>query len=251
MRIAVVQGPSPGGAAEEALSSLARSLRAAAAAGADVAVFPELFLPGYNVEDPALGARDAAGWDAMLGPLAAETGCALAVGLAERDGETLFNSAFVWGQNGKRLAHYRKTQLYGEREGRLFSPGNRHAVFELAGMRLALLICYDVEFPPLVRTLAERGVGLILCPTANMLPFTHVPTITVPAQAVIHGVAIAYANHCGTEGDLTYTGGSCIVGADASILAQAGPGPAILIADLVPSDPARLSTQARDFRPIE
>jgi predicted amidohydrolase len=173
------------------------------------------------------------------------------VGLAERDGAALFNAAMVWGADGRRLALYRKTQLYGARERRLFAPGQRLAAFDLAGVRTALLICYDVEFPPLLRLLAGRGVALVLCPTANMQPFAHVPTLTVPAQAVIHGLAIAYANHCGREGDLAYTGGSCLVAADGRVLAMAGPGPALLAADLLPPDPALVSTQARDFRPVE
>jgi len=103
----------------------------------------------------------------------------------------------------------------------------------------------------LVAALAARGTRLILCPTANMLPFTHVPVITVPSQAVNHAVAIAYANHCGTEDRLTYTGGSCLVGADGIVLAQAGPGPAFLVADILPTNLARLSTQVADFRPVE
>jgi len=251
MRIAVVQDPSPAGATERALASLRSSLLAAAAAGARVTLFPELFLPGYNVPDPGVGARTAAAWDAVFGPLAAEAGCAVAVGLAEREGGCLFNSAMAWDAGGRRLALYRKTQLYGAREKRFFEPGDRLVTFDLDGTRAALLICYDVEFPELLRDLAARGVRLVLCPTANMQPFVHVPAVTVPAQAVIHGVAIAYANHCGTEGDLTYTGGSCLVAADATVLAQAGPGPALLIADLLPADPARLSTQGRDFRPVE
>lgn len=251
MRIAIVQGVSPAGAEDRALAALTASLQAAAAAGAQVVVLPELFLPGYNVADPGGGARDAAGWDDLLGPLAARAGCALAVGVAERDSAALFNAAMIWGPDGRRLALYRKTQLYGERERRLFAPGERLAVFDLAGVRTALLICYDVEFPPLLRMLADRGIGLILCPTANMQPFAHVPALTVPAQAAIHGLAIAYANHCGREGDLAYTGGSRLVSADGTVLAMAGPGPALLIADLLPADPALLSTQARDYRPVE
>ena len=251
MRVAIVQGPSPAGATDRGLTSLRQALMAAAAAGAQVAVFPELYLPGYNVADPAVGARSAAEWDTVLGPLAADAACALAVGLAERDGDDLYNSALVWGAGGERLALYRKTQLFGERERHHFTPGDRLVAFDLAGVPAALLICYDLEFAPLVATLAARGTRLILCPTANMLPFTHVPAITVPAQAVNHGVAIAYANHCGAEADLTYTGGSCLVGADGVVLAQAGPGPALLVADILPTSPARLSTQAADFRPVE
>ena len=251
MRIAIVQGPSPAGATDRGLVSLRQALATASAAGAQVAVFPELYLPGYNVPDPAAGARSAAEWDAVLGPLALEAACALAVGVAERDGDILYNSALVWGAGGERLALYRKTQLFGERERHHFTPGRRLVTFDLAGVPTALLICYDVEFAPLVAALSARGTRLILCPTANMQPFNQVPTNTEHTQTVNQTVTVAYANHCGSEGDLTYTGGSCLVGADGVILAQAGPGPALLVADILPTIPAQLSTQAADFCPVE
>jgi predicted amidohydrolase len=251
MRIAIVQGASPAGATDRAVASLRQALAAAAAAGAQLAVFPELYLPGYNVPDPAVGARSADEWDSLLGPLAAETACALAVGLAERDGDVLYNSALVWGAGGERLALYRKTQLFGARERHHFARGERLVTFDLAGVPAALLICYDIEFAPLVAALAARGTRLILCPTANMQPYAHVPAVTVPSQAVNHAVAIAYANQCGSEANLTYTGGSCLVGADGTVLAQAGPGPALLVADFLPTNTARLSTQVADFRSVE
>jgi predicted amidohydrolase len=74
---------------------------------------------------------------------------------------------------------------------------------------------------------------------------------TVPAMAANHGITIVYANYCGIEGDLHYAGGSLIVGADGDVLAQAGMGPALLIADVPKVNATRLSTQARDFRAVQ
>ena len=68
--------------------------------------------------------------------------------------------------------------------------------------------------------------------------------------AAKYGMAIVYANYCGVEGDLTYAGGSLIVGADGEVLAQAGMGPVLLIADLPQVEAGRLSSQAQDFRDI-
>ena len=251
MKLALYQGPSPAGATEDGLATLGRMLLAAGAAGARMAVFPEVFLPGYNVADPGLAARSLADWAAVLAPLARTAGCGVTVGVAEADGGQLFNSAIALGPDGALLSHYRKTQLYGPREKRLYKPGTSHAMFDFEGCRIALLICYDIEFAPLIRDLAGRGAQLILCPTANMQPFTHVAQVTVPSQAVNHAVAIAYANYCGTEGDLTYCGGSVLVGADGAIHARAGLAGALLIADLPDPDPNLLSTQLDDFRPVE
>ncbi len=251
MKLALYQGPSPAGATEHGLATLGRMLRAAGAAGARMAVFPEVFLPGYNVADPGSAARSLADWVAVLAPLAQAADCGVTVGVAEREGTQLFNTALALGPDGTLLSQYRKTQLYGSREKRIFLPGSAHSMFDLEGYRIALLICYDIEFAPLVRDLAGRGAQIILCPTANMQPFTHVARLTVPAQAVNHAVAIAYANYCGSEGDLTYCGGSVLAGADGAVHARAGLAEALLIADLPDPDPALLSTQLSDFRPVE
>jgi nitrilase len=235
----------------EGLATIDRVLTAAAAVGAGIAVFPEVFLPGYNVPDPRTGARALSDWVGLLTPLVQRAGCGLVIGVAERDGQEVYNSAIAIGREGRLLSHYRKTQLFGPRENRFYAPGRNLTMFDLDGAKAALLICYDIEFAPVVRDLAAQGVQLILCPTANMMPFTHVARLTVPSQAVNHGVAIAYANYCGMEGDLTYCGGSVLVGADGAIHAQAGMGEALLVADLPAPDPVLLSTQLADYRPVE
>jgi predicted amidohydrolase len=250
-RLAVLQTSSPSGDPDAALARLAAPLAAAGAAGAAVLVAPELFLPGYNSDRMATLAQPRGGaWHRALSDLCRSAGCGLVTGYAERDGDALFNSAVAFAASGAEVAHYRKVQLYGTREKCLFTPGDAYAVFDVAGVPAAMLICYDVEFAPHVAALASRGVEIILVPTANMAPFTHVVEATVPAMAANHAVAIAYANYAGTEGDLTYVGGSQIVGPHGETLAMAGAGPALLVADLPERDRGRLSSQASDFRHV-
>lgn len=251
-RIALWQGQSPAGAMEAAFASLDQALRAAAAVGARVLVAPELYLPGYNQDTlPAIAQERGGAWHQRLAAMARAAGCGVVVGYAEREGERLFNSAVAFGPRGEELAHYRKVQLYGPREQALFTPGEAYATFDLGGVKAALLICYDIEFAPHIAALAAKGVEVILCPTANMAPFTHVAKATVPAMAANHGLTIAYANYCGSEGDLDYVGLSLIADPYGEALAQAGMGPALLVADVPKSfEATRLSTQARDLRLI-
>jgi predicted amidohydrolase len=246
MRVAIWQDRP--GDAEAGLARLAAALRGAGAAGADVLVAPEALWPGYNRDDIAERALPRGAMAARLAPLAREGGCALVMGYAERKGDGLFNSAIALDAAGREVAHHRKLQLYGDREKALYAPGDGYTLFDLAGCRCALLICYDVEFAPHVAALAGRGAEVLLVPTANMEPFVHVVRHTVPAMAASHGVAIAYANFCGEEGALRYTGGSLIAGPHGEIVAQAGGTPALLVADLPEPDPSRLSTQAADLR---
>ncbi|MDP3265039.1 MAG: nitrilase-related carbon-nitrogen hydrolase [Tabrizicola sp.] len=251
MRLAVLQSPSPAGDIDAACAAIEAALRAAAALAVDVLTVPEVFLPGYNHADvPGRAIARDAGPIARLKAACRETGCALVMGYAERSEGKVWNSAICIDGTGAEQANYRKLQLYGPREKALYTPGTAHVSFTMNDRKAALLICYDIEFAPHVRALAEAGVQVIFVPTANMMPFTHVPRVTVPAMAANHGVAIAYANYCGTEGDLTYTGGSQITGPHGEVLALAGEGPALLIADLPDPDPRRVSTQLADLRMV-
>lgn len=254
MILGLYQGPSPDGDDARALATVARMLAAAAAAGADLVVFPELYLPGYNHAAIPERAQPAGGaWEQALAAACRAAGCGLAIGLAERDGAQVFNTALAYDAAGQELARYRKVQLYGPRENALFTPGDGFGTFPFKGRRCGLMICYDVEFAPHVRALAAAGAEVLLVPTANSEPFRHVSAVTVPAQAVNHGVVIAYANLCGPDGNTTYTGLSCIAGPDGEKLASAGRGEALLVADLAPAFavPASYrSTQLGDLRGV-
>ena len=251
MRLALWQGTSPEGDVERALHEVEAALTAAAAMGAQALVLPEVWLPGYN--QPDISARaltiDSAPMQHLSG-LAKAAATALVVGYAERAGASVYNSAACFGPDGVLQANYRKVQLYGPRERAIYRPGAAWTTFPLFGETAAILICYDVEFASHIKTLADRGVTMMLVPTANMQPFTHVARHTVPAMAANHGVTIVYANYCGQEGDLTYVGLSLIAGPHGEVLAQAGESPALLVADIPPRDPARLSTQSADLRTL-
>ena len=251
MRIAIWQTPSPAGDVTTALTDLSRALQSAAAIGAVMLVTPEVFLPGYNHDGlPDLAQPSDGVWLGQVATLCRQAGCGVTLGYAERDGG-LHNAAITFDAQGVPVARYRKIQLYGRREQTLYTPGDSYSVFILHGVTCALLICYDIEFAPHIAKLAARGVQLILCPTANMQPFNHVVRYTVSAMAANHGLTIAYANYCGSEGDLSYVGGSLIADPYGEPLVQAGLGPALLVADLPTRlDPVRLSTQSTDYRKV-
>lgn len=251
MKLALWQSTSPAADLASALTQAEAALTAAATMGAAALVLPEVWLQGYNQPDiPARAIPLDSPPMHRLAAAAKRAGCALVTGYAERDGNTVYNAAACFGPDGALLANYRKVQLYGPRERSLYTPGSAYATFPLEGETAAILICYDIEFAPHIKSLADSGVTTILAPTANMQPFTHVARYTVPAMAANHGVAIAYANYCGTEGDLTYVGSSLIAGPHGEILAQAGETPTLLIAEIPPRNPAHLSTQSADLRAI-
>lgn len=253
MKLALYQGPPAQGDPRTALDRLGQQLRAAAAAGARMMVAPELFLPGYNRPDLHSSQAQPQGgaWCQALAAMVRATGCGLTVGWAERDGDWVYNAASAFDHNGALLGHYRKIQLFGPMEHASFGPGDAYCLFDFNGLRTALLICYDVEFAQHTRALADRGAKLVLVPTANPSGFEHVSDVFVPARAAECDMTIAYANFCGSEGELTFGGQSLIAGPDAQIIARAGRSETLIIAELGPDPtPALRSTQLNDFRKV-
>jgi len=234
VKLAVCQEKSAAGDVPGALELLRRRALAAAEAGASLAIFPEMFLTGYNIGDAVFKLAEPVDGPSAgkAADIARTAGVALLYGYPERDGDTVYNSALLVGRDGAPLANYRKTHLYGSEEKRLFAPGDSLMLAELDGLKIGFLICYDVEFPEAVRALALAGAELIAVPTALIRPFDIVARTLVPARAFENQVYVAYAGMCGSEAGLGYCGLSCIVGPDGQDLARAGTGPDLLLADI-------------------
>jgi 5-aminopentanamidase len=243
MRIAIYQGPSEAGSVVRNLGILEARAQEAAGRGARFLICPEMFLSGYNIglEQAERLAEPADGPAlARAATIARESGIALLLGYPERgESGAVYNAVRLIDRDGHGLANYRKCHLFGDLDRGMFRAGSGLSeVVELDGVRIGLLICYDVEFPESVRLLALAGADLVAVPTALMDPFEAVARILVPARATENEVFLAYANRCGREGDLRYCGLSCVVGPDGVDLARAGRSEELILADL---DPARLA----------
>lgn len=234
---------------ERNLARLAHAARGAARQGAQLLVCPEMVVTGYHIGAAAVQrlAQPANGaWAQAIGAIARESRIAIAYGFPERaaDGR-VFNAAQCLDADGRAIGHYRKTHLYGGLDRSMFSASDEAAtVFQFNGWRLALLICYDVEFPENVRRLALAGADLILVPTANMAEFDFVATHVVPVRAFESQVAVAYANCCGSEGSIAYGGLSCVAAPDGQTPARAGRTDTVLIAEI---DRQQLDAARRAF----
>lgn len=256
MRIACFQGPEAVDTPAGNLTRLRRIAAEAKAGGADLLVCPEMFLTGY-----ALGRDEVARLAEPLdgksvgeaSRVAVDSDIALVFGLPERAGGKVFNSAVAIGADGTLLASYRKTHLFGEVDREQFSGGDAEPkIFAIGGLKAALLICYDLEFPESVRALALAGAELVIVPTALMQPFDVVAKTIVLARAYENQLFVAYANRCGKEEAFDYCGLSCVVGPDGVDLARARRGEETIFADVDPAELARsrrLNPYLTDRRP--
>lgn len=248
MRIALLQSEpchDPGLCAERLNAHLA----AAKAQGADILVTPEMWAGGYNIPPDDLRCN-AARFDTLadqIKQIVAHHGVSLVIGCAVPADPAPLNAALAFGANGQEIARYAKCHLFGGVDEARFARGDALSkVFDLAGLRVALAICYDIEFPETARTLALRGAQLILVPTANMRPYESVSHRLIPARAEENGVFVAYANLCGEEGELSYCGLSCICAPGGETLAIGGPGQELVFAEINPE----LVTQTQETRPF-
>lgn len=248
MRLALLQ-ISPCHDLDQCLALLETHLQAARAQGAEVLVTPEMWLGGYNIP-PAQIAAHAAQFDQLAGRISQivrRCGVGLVLGCAMPGTDKPLNTAIAFDAAGQQVAHYAKCHLFCGLDEDRFTPGDQLSpVFDLAGMRVGLAICYDIEFPETARSLALRGAQIILVPTANMTPYESVSRRLVPARAEENGVFVAYANLCGREGDLEYCGLSCLCGPQGDTRVIAGATSEILFADVDPADVVETQT-ARPF----
>ncbi len=238
LRTALLQSSGRLGDTADNLKALDEAAARAAQAGAGLLVTSEMFLTGYAlpVEEIAALAEAADGMSARaIGEIAHRHGVAVLYGYPERDGDTVYNSAQLIGPDGARLANHRKTHLFGCFEQEAFTPGDTPVVqADLGGLRIGIMICYDVEFPENVRAHALAGTDLLLVPTAQMHPFQFVAEQLVPVRAFENQMYIAYVNRTGPEGEFEFVGLSCLASPDGATRTRAGRGEETVIGEVDP-----------------
>jgi predicted amidohydrolase len=234
MKIALYQGAGKPIKIEENLAIIQAQALAAAERSADLIIFPELFLTGYNIGPTVqeLAQADDGPACRRISPIAHEANIAILYGYPQKLGPEVYNSALLVDSKGNTRANYRKTHLFGSYEKKYFKPGDALIMVELEGVNIGILICYDVEFPEAVRALANAGADLIAVPTALMKDYCRVAEHVVPVRAYESEIYVAYVNRCGSEGDLTYCGRACLVGPDGRDILRAGGSEELLIGDI-------------------
>ncbi|WP_375432978.1 carbon-nitrogen hydrolase family protein [uncultured Friedmanniella sp.] len=217
--VAGLQHPGRSGDVEANLAVLDGAARDARARGADLLITPEMFVTGYNIGDRVAALADP-GLVERVSRIAAGAGIAIVAGLPEplATGGVANTAVFV-DEHGLEVTRYRKTHLFADLDRALFVAGDvLPKPVEHHGVRISLLICYDVEFPETVRAAARAGADLVIVPTAQMEPFAFIAETLIPVRAWENQVYLAYVNRSGEEGDLRYVGRSSIAGPSGRVL---------------------------------
>lgn len=204
------------------------AIRQAAARGAQVVVLPELVQSGYVFRDLQEALTLSESLDgptlSLWKTLAEELQVVIVGGFCERlDDQRVANSAALIEPEGT-LTVYRKAHLW-DRENLIFTPGDEPPpVVPTRFGPIAMMICYDLEFPEWVRLPALAGAAL-LCAPVNWPDGPRPPSerpaemVRVQANAAVNRMFIAACDRCGEERGVNWVGGSTIVDADGYPLA--------------------------------
>lgn len=196
---------------------------------ANIVILPELFNTGfykhnYECVEPLEDELS------LLLKISQQKDIMIIAGLAEREGDDLYNSAVII-YRGKIIGKYRKTHLFPlTDEKKYFKAGDKLEVFETPFGKIGLLICYEVRFPELSRKLVKMGAEIIAIPAEFPKERIEHWRVLLQARAIENQVFVVGVN-C-VEGDLDYGGHSMLVDPMGSILIEASEYQEVMMSDI-------------------
>lgn len=227
LAIAVAQLNSTVGDIAGNVEKVLRARMTAAAQGADLVAFPELFIAGYPPEDLVLKPAFQAGCRSAVEELARATasgGPALLVGTPWLDGGKLYNAvALLDGGTITALRYKVDLPNYGVfDEKRVFVPGPMPGPVNFRGVRLGIPICEDIWGDEVVECLAETGAEMLVVPNGS--PYWRqkgdVRINIAVARVTEQGLPTIYVNQVGGQDELVFDGVSFALHSDCSLAFQ-------------------------------
>lgn len=205
--------------------NLERALAAIAACAGDtqLIVFPETHLMGFPSAETVADIAEPLDGPTVQAVIQAarERNIAVVIGMAENDNGQFYNTTLLITPEGIAL-RYRKTHLWASDRG-VFTPGDRYATCVWNGVRIGLLICYDIEFPETARANAQLGAELLIVTNGNMDPYGPTHRTAIMARAQENQAFALMVNRVGEgDGGLLFAGGSALVDPIGTLLFEAG-----------------------------
>lgn len=225
VRVGVVQSAPVRGNVEATLAQMEAWIGEAGLYGrrVNVLVFPELFVTGYLPElwvaPPTL--EEVSNWQQRITHLAAKNDIWIVYGHPAYKVDNapehpqvkagleapLYNAASLISPTGV-VGTYGKVHLFGN-EPATFMPGAGFPVWETPFGRVAIQICYDLEFPESARMAALSGAQWLLIPANNMAPYGPFHATYTMARALENNLFVVTVNRIEPELDIDFCGGSC------------------------------------------
>jgi predicted amidohydrolase len=199
----------------------------------ELAVFPELCVPGYDLDTAVATATPVPGpITDRLKPIAASADVTLVVGLAEQTNEAVYNDLVSVSPTGT-VYRYRKQYLWGA-EDTTFTADSGPTTIETSVGTVGFLLCYDLNFPEAALAYAREQVDVLAVSAAWRASFRHDWDILLQARALDTTCYVIGSNHAGNQQGRTHNGGSLIAGPDGTLLENARDGTAVVSTEFDP-----------------
>ncbi|MFX1492402.1 MAG: carbon-nitrogen family hydrolase [Promethearchaeota archaeon] len=230
-RVACAQMDIALGDKEVNFETAVQMVKEAASRKVDVLVLPELFTTGYCLEKAnELGESPKGHSIELLCDLAGRFRIFLVAGsILEKRGQDIFNTCHLIGKDGKLLGFYDKVQLFPPfEENQYLSAGSETPIFKTGFGLFGVMICFDLRFPEIARTLAINGAQVIFCPAEFPAERIAVWATLLRARAIENQVFVVGCNRVGSDGKHLFGGRSAIVNPEGITIAQANDKPQLI-----------------------
>ncbi|OBI12014.1 hydrolase [Mycobacterium sp. E2327] len=247
MRIALAQIQSGSDPAAN-LELVRENTRRAADAGAVLVAFPEATMCRFGVPLAPIAEAVDGPWANGVRAIATESGITVIAGMFTPSGDGRVKNTLIVagpGTPNRPDAHYDKIHLYdafGFTESRTVAPGHEPVVVDVDDVRVGLSVCYDIRFPALYTELARRGAQLIVaCASWGSGPGKLEQwTLLARARALDSMSYVAAVGQADPGAALTDSGSGAPLGVGGSLVASplgevvaaAGDGPQLVVADI-------------------
>ncbi len=219
----VVQFDIKKGQIENNLDAVFEALDTLAMHQVSLAVLPEMFSCSFDNENLKQHCLETDKTVERLCCFSQKHKMAIAGSLPFKKGNRIFNTSVFIDTDGSLKSKYGKIHLFRlTREDKFYKAGDQVRVVDSSLGRIGFMICYDLRFPELARSLFLQGAQIIVVsaqwPESRQMHWE----ILTRARAVENQLFMVCSNRTGKEGDLEFSGGSIVLDPFGTVLVKAG-----------------------------
>ncbi|MDA1475796.1 carbon-nitrogen family hydrolase [Bacillus changyiensis] len=219
----------------------------------DILILPELWTTGYDLQNlQQIGDNEGKQTKAWLQNTAKANNIDIVGGsVAVKKQAGVYNTMYMTNKRGDLVKEYSKVHLFQQMDEHLYlTPGSTDGCFELAGMKAAGVICYDIRFPEWIRKHTLKGIDILFVSAEWPAPRLHHWRSLLIARAIENQCFVAACNCSGKDPANQFAGHSMIIDPLGNILAEAQDGEAVIRAEIDLHDVKRIRKEIPIFEDI-
>ncbi|WP_339062099.1 carbon-nitrogen family hydrolase [Tepidibacillus marianensis] len=235
IKVSAIQMDIQFGQSEKNRKHLVEKMHEARKQQPNVLIAPEMWNLGYDLENTMQnGDQDGGMVQSSFSPIAKQYGSYIIPGsIANVRENKVFNTTYVIDDRGEVQGYYDKIHLFRlMNEEKYLEPGNKRFTFDLYGHKAGVVICYDIRFPELIRSMALDGIEILFVPAEWPHPRLYHWRSLLIARAIENQMFVVATNRVGSDPNNTFFGHSMIIDPWGEVIAEGTEGEEIITAEL-------------------